>query len=219
MTNVRTNSAGACRLGGPGAPLTMSRPATRILSSIAVIAALVAACSDPGWQELNIPDGGFRIMGQGPPLVEKHELATPVGTIIAHWYSIGTRDAAYGVGYADWPEQVIRATEPRKIFSILREGWIKRIDGKLQGDGTDIKLENKYPGMEFIAWGKLKDRDAYVRGRFYLVDNRLYQVVVFGNKSAMPASDINRFLNSFKLAPRRETQEITIGPPKDEKTK
>ena len=41
---------------------------------------------------------------------------------------------------------------------------------------------------------------------------------MFGNKSAMPASDINRFLNSFKLAPRRETQEITIGPPKDEKT-
>ncbi len=58
-----------------------------------------------------------------------------------------------GVGYADWPEQVIRATEPRQIFSILREGWIKRIDGKLQGDGTDIKLENKYPAWSLSPGG------------------------------------------------------------------
>jgi hypothetical protein len=120
------------------------------------------------------------------------------------------KDAAFGVGYADYPVEVVRASDPRKLFTTVRESWVKRIDGTLQGDGTDIKLENKYPGMEIIAWGKLDGRDAYLRGRFYLVDDRLYQVIVFGNKSRMPVSDINQFLASFKLMPRNETTTVTI---------
>ena len=37
-----------------------------------------------------------------------------------------------------------------------------------------------------------------MRGRLYLVDNRLYQLIVFGNKETIPASDINQFMGSFK---------------------
>ena len=189
----------------------MSRPASRILPLLAVIAALVAACTGAAWHEVSIPDGGFRILMQGDPRLEKTELETPIGKITAYWYSMDAKDAAFGVGYSDYPVEIVRNAPPRQLFAIVRESWIKRIGGTLQGDGRDIKLEDKYPGMEFIASGKLEGRDAYLRGRFYLVGDRLYQVIVFGNKSAMPVSDINQFLGSFKLVPRQETVTIDTG--------
>ena len=210
MTNVWTNSTGTRQPHGTGSRLIMSRPAKRFLLLLCAIAAFVAGCTDPGWQELTIPEGGFRVLMQGAPRVETNSMETPVGKITGHLYSVEATDAAFGVGYSDFPAEIVRATTPRQLFTVVREGWVKRIQGTLQGDGTDIKLESKYPGMEIIAWGKLDGRDAYLRGRFYLVGDRLYQLIVFGTKSAMPVSDINHFLGSFKLTPRHETSTVTV---------
>ncbi|HKA43883.1 MAG TPA: hypothetical protein VKF40_18015 [Burkholderiales bacterium] len=188
----------------------MSRRTTRVLTLVAVIAALVAACARTEWREVETPDGGFRILMQGDPRVEKSALDTPSGQITGNLYLVEVKDAAFGVGYSDFPVAIVQEASPRQLFSVVRDGWMKRIQGKLQNDGTDIKLENKYPGMEFAASGQLDGRDAYLRGRLYLVDNRLYQVIVFGTKSAMPVSDINQFLGSFKLVPRHETATVKI---------
>jgi hypothetical protein len=177
---------------------------------LALVAALLSACSDPAWREINSQEGGFRIAMQSDPRVEKQELDTPIGKITGHWYAVEGKDAVYGVGYADYPDAIFKHGTPRQLFSVVRDGWLKRINGKLQADGTEIALDNKYPGMEVIASGQLDGQDAYMRGRFYLVGNRLYQVITFGKRSAMAQSDINRFLSSFKLTPRLDTTTITI---------
>ena len=197
--------------------MPLSRTAVRLLIALLAGAALSCGCTPSTWREVDSPDGGFRILMQGDPRVANNVLDTPLGKINASWYSIEANDSAFGVGYADYPEAVTRGT-PRELFTVVRESWVKRISGTLQGDGTDIKLDNQYPGMEFIALGKLNNRDAYVRGRFYLVGNRLYQVVVFGTKSAMPISDINQFLGSFKLVPRRELATVKIESTPDKST-
>ena len=185
-------------------------PSIRMLLLLAVIAVLVAGCGGTEWRELKFSDGGFRILMQGDPRVEKRELDTPVGKIAAHWYAHEAKDVAFGVGYSDYPAQFLRGASQSQLFTIVREGWMKRINGTLQGAERAIRLEGKYPGTEFTAAGKLDGRDAYLRGRFYLVDNRLYQVVVFGNRTAMVQSDIDHFLESFMLVPRQEPAATVI---------
>ena len=92
----------------------------------------------------------------------------------------------------------------------VRDSWVKRIDGRLDGNATDIRLDGKWSGMEFAARGKLEGRDAWMRGRLYLVDNRLYQLIVFGNRGTIPVADINRFMGSFKVAQPKDTTTLTI---------
>ena len=45
----------------------------------------------------------------------------------------------------------------------------------------------------------MKEADAFVHGRLYLVDQRLYQVIAMGRKHEIPQGVVNRFLNSFRL--------------------
>ena len=70
--------------------------------------------------------------------------------------------------------------------------------------GGELKLEGKYPGLEFAAEGKAKDADAFVQARLYLVDQRLYQVIAMGRKGEVPQGEVNRFLESFRLVPTSE---------------
>jgi hypothetical protein len=197
MTNVATNSSPA-------------------LLAIAVAALLLAACGGPSWQELTSPEGGFRVLMRGDPLVEKQDLQTPIGKITGHWYSTTHQDSVFGVGYADYPVEFVRNMPQRELFTTLRETWVKRISGKLQGGGTDISLES-HPSMEYIASGTFNGKDAYLRGRLYLVGNRIFQVVVFGNKESLPLSDVNKFVSSFKLSPVRGVDSINLDVGQDKK--
>jgi hypothetical protein len=66
--------------------------------------------------------------------------------------------------------------------------------------------------LEFQAEGKVKGTDAFVHARFYLVDQRLYQIIAMGRKDAVPQGVINRFLNSFRLIPQSDVGTIQIQP-------
>jgi hypothetical protein len=181
---------------------------SRFLPPLAAATLLLAACGGP-WQELRAPDGGFRVEMRGDARVEKHEIETPIGKITGHWYSLEQNDAVFGVGYADWPAAFVQNAPPRQIFTIIRQGWLQRIAGTLRGDSVDIKLDGNL-GMEFAASGKLNGRDAYLKGRLYLVDNRLYQVVAFGDEGKVSQSDVDRFMGSFKLIPRAPVNTLNL---------
>jgi hypothetical protein len=192
------------------------RAIARLLPML-LLAAVASGCDRSQWQEQSIRDGGFRVLMRPQPHYEKRQLDTPVGAITAHLYTMELSDSVFGVGYSDYPEQMLRMMAPRRMFMDVRDGWMKRIDGRLQGEGKDIRLEGTYPGMEIVASGTVNGREAYLRGRFYLVGNRLYQIVVFGNRDSIPLADVNRFLSSFKLIPPREVSDVTIQPAPDKK--
>ena len=177
---------------------------------LAVVLSVAAGCGDPTWREVAAPDGGFRIKMRGDPRVEERNLDTPAGKITGHLYSLDAKDSVFAVGFADYPRQILQGAPPSRMFANLRDSWLKRIDGRPEGNATDIKLDGKWVGMEFTARGKLEGRDAWMRGRLYLVDNRLYQLIVFGNKETIPVSDINQFMGSFKVAQPRESTRVNI---------
>ena len=184
--------------------------------TLVIVLCVAAGCSDQTWREVASPDGGFRIRMHGDPVVEQRNLDTPAGKITGYWYSLDEKDSVFGVGFADFPRQMLQGAPPRNMFSGVRDSWLKRIDGRLEGD-ADIKLDGKWLGMEFSARGKLQGRDAWMRGRLYLVDDRLYQLIVFGNKATIPVSDINQFMGSLKVAQPRDTSTLTIDAASDKK--
>jgi len=187
-------------------------PPRRLLlaSMLFAVALTVAACGGPAWQDFTDHQGGYRVRMRGDPLVEKHEVQTPIGKIVGHWQSVERGNAVFGVGYADYPVEFVRAVPPHELFATVRDGWVKRIEGRLQGDGTELKLDKQFPGLEFVAAGRFKGRDAYLRGRLYLVGTRLYQVVVFGDRETLPRSDITEFVGSFKLTDRHAVNRVDL---------
>jgi hypothetical protein len=100
----------------------------------------------------------------------------------------------YGANYCDFPAK-IKKVPLKQIFDSSRDGAVGNLEGNLASE-KDIKL-GKHPGREIqiVAGGK-----RLFRARVYLVDQRLYQVVVFGTKEAATSKEADKFLDSFKLA-------------------
>ena len=101
----------------------------------------------------------------------------------------------YGANYCDFPAEIKKAPL-RKVFDSSRDGAVANLEGKLVSE-SDIKLGD-YPGRE-IRIG-VEDGKQVFRARVYLVDRRLYQVVVFGSKEAATSKQADKFFDSFKLA-------------------
>ena len=70
------------------------------------------------------------------------------------------------------------------------------MEGTLASE-KDIKL-GEYPGREIQI--DVANGNRLFRVRAYLVDQRLYQVVILGTKENATSKAADKFLDSFKLA-------------------
>ena len=101
---------------------------------------------------------------------------------------------------------------------------MRRIQGRLVSSDNSLKLEGKYPALEFSAEGvrtpagkaekgaAAKPVETFIQARLYLVDQRLYQVIAMGRKGAVPQGDVNRYLKSFRLVAQSEVGTVKIDP-------
>jgi hypothetical protein len=182
------------------------------LFCVLAVVSVLSACGQSEWRELPVSDGAFSILMRGEPTYARQQLNTPAGKMVAHLYSSDRPDSFFAVGYADYPLAAVVGRPPADLFSGVRDTWLRRIEGKLTASDNGIKLAGQYPGLEFQAGGKVKGTDAFVHARFYLVDQRLYQIIAMGRKDAVPQGVINRFLNSFRLIPQSDVGTIQIQP-------
>lgn len=142
-------------------------------------------------------EGGFQINAPVTPKEETKELKTVLGTMPLKLFSGSLSDTAmFMVGYADFPKGT---TALGNIDDML--------DGAVNGATTNTKgtlVRSKKitlgtnPGREAdieILGGKVT-----IRSRFYLVNDRLYQVLVLTPTTDLNAAEVSNFLDSFKLA-------------------
>ena len=179
---------------------------------LALIFLAITACSDSQWKELPLSEGGFSVLMRGAPQYARQQVNTPAGRMEAHLYSSDRPASFFAVGYSDYPIALVVGVPPQELFAGVRDTWVKRIDGKLIAQDSGVKLAGKYPGLEFTARGKVKDNEAFLQARLYLVDQRLYQVIAMGRTSEVPQGDVNRFLNSFRLIEESQVGNIRIDP-------
>src|SRR5262249_27644041 len=121
------------------------------------------------------------------------------GKGVLHMNQAEAGGTMYGANYSDFPAK-IKKVPIKQLLDSSRDGAVTNLRGKLAGE-KDIKL-GKYFGREGqieVSGGK-----RLFRARVFLVEQRLYQVVIFGTKKAGTSKLADRFLDSFKLVHRKK---------------
>ena len=149
-------------------------------------------------KEFRSTEGRFSVVAPISFKEETQTLDTTVGKIEMHMFIAEGKDIAYAVAYSDYPEEMIRQSNPDQVLNGARDGMVSNVNGKLVLE-TKITL-GKYPGREVVVDLKLdNDIDGTVKSRMYLVENRMYQTQVITTKGAVSMQTISDFLDSFQL--------------------
>ena len=176
------------------------------------LCALSLSCGQSEWRPMEVSEGGFRVLMRGQPNVARQNVPTPAGAMTAYLYSSDRPLSYYAVGYTDYPLALVVGEDPYKVLEGVRDTWVRRIGGRRVAADSKLTLAGQYPGLEFTAESDGKDTPTFVQARVFLVDQRLYQVIVRGRKNAVPQGEVNRFLNSFELVPTSEVGTLQLKP-------
>jgi hypothetical protein len=103
-------------------------------------------------------------------------------------------DVMLVANWVDYPPD-LAADLPEQLLDDSREGALDNLGGKLVSE-KEIKL-GKHAGREILI--EVAKQDRLFRVRVYLVENRLYQTVVFGPPKFVKSKEAERYLDSFKL--------------------
>jgi hypothetical protein len=129
---------------------------------------------------------------------QSQSVETQVGTIEIHMFVGALGDTAFVVSYCDYPEEVVKANDPKKMLDGSRDGCVANVNGKLALE-TLLSLEGN-PGRELVIDITADDGgQGTVKSRLFLVSSRLYQLIVVAPKGKVPASVMDDFLQSLKL--------------------
>jgi hypothetical protein len=104
---------------------------------------------------------------------------------------------AWLVGYSDYPEATVKASDPATMLAGARDGAVANANGQLVSD-VEVTL-NGYPGREFSAAVTQNGQEFVLRQRVYMVGNRLYQVLVLVPKGEEDSPEVEAFFQSFQL--------------------
>ena len=168
------------------------------------LASVVSEDKQGEWVEVSPAGLGFSVAMPRKPTVDQQYVELPFGRVPFSMHVVELDTMAYIVGLATYPKKVMQATDPATMLPGAQAGSIKNVDGRLVHE-QEITL-NGYPGREFTAEGTGKGSAAtqlpiggLLHARFYVVDNRMYQVMVIGTKDSLPQADIDKFFSSFQL--------------------
>lgn len=143
-----------------------------------------------GWVRHSSTTGRFSILMPVEPTIQEQPVDSAAGKLINHIFLSQKGSAAFAISYADYPQN---NADPQGVLDNVREGAINGIKGTLVS-GKNI-THKTYPGREFQA----STQGALYTSRIFLVDNRLYQMVVVAPVGHLTGAEINKFLTSFDL--------------------
>ena len=138
-------------------------------------------------------EGYFSISFPGEPTESSQEISTELGPITIFFYTYDYRNGAYLVSYLDYPDEIIEQSDSNDLLNAAQSGAVVNVNGQLISS-KDIYIET-YPGKEIvfkIPKSKRMPPGGIGKARFYLVDNRLYQILsVQGGMGFAAGGNIN----------------------------
>jgi outer membrane lipoprotein-sorting protein len=148
----------------------------------------------PTWSEFHSVEGRFKVLLPTKPKTQTLSLETPQGRITHYGFTAAQSGVICIIEYADLPKQLATPDNIKVIFDEVRDQLLKTVEGKLANESV-ISLD-AHPGREI----KIDLRGGSARARFYMVNERLYQLafmeITFSGK---PSSAMDKFFDSFKL--------------------
>jgi hypothetical protein len=98
--------------------------------------------------------------------------------------------------YSDLAAESVKVTKPADLLDGGEKGLIDSLKAKVTSSKNVEFGKQKYPGRQIAA-----ETDAtHLRLTLILVENRLYQILVFGPKELVAGKDADKFFESFEIA-------------------
>jgi hypothetical protein len=163
-----------------------------VLSCLGVL--LLGGC-DSHLEEYVSEKGGFKVKAPGK-LQETPQSGWEKPLTIE---KLVVGEKTYAIGYVD---DLAGSAEPGEKSNTrllaAQNGALNKVKAKLiREKDKEIFLNNKYPGREFI--GELPEKMGRLRERIFLVDRRLFQILVIGEQTWVESKEVDRFLDSFAM--------------------
>ncbi|MFI5332000.1 MAG: hypothetical protein ACHQ2F_13355 [Desulfobaccales bacterium] len=164
-----------------------------------MLAGCLASCSaPPSIKEFKSETGGFAVMSPAPLQESVQPLETKGSKIDLHLFSAQQDEIAYFVAYCEYAPDLAKPDNAEKMLDGARDGSVSNTQGKLTSE-TKITLAG-HPGREVVVEARGEDRPAVtIKGRLFMVKNRLYQVTVVAPRARAGDKAVDDFLQSFKL--------------------
>ena len=166
---------------------------------------LLAACSflnaQPSvWTEFRSNEGGFSVLMPGEPTPNKVTVNTASGVKEADMFTLNEGELnEYIIAYSKYSKTDSKSRSTDKLFNAVRDGLLSFQQGKLLSEAA-ITLDG-YSGKEIAV----ERRDGVITtARFYVVDDRFYQLSVNAKTNEREPEAPKRFLDSFKLLPIKQ---------------
>jgi hypothetical protein len=142
------------------------------------------------WISYSPEAGRFVVLLPEEPRSTEQELEIGAGKLVNHVFLALTQFAVFSVSYADFPPGMARS---KGLLDKMPKGVVDGIKGRLL---RSSKISHRgYPGREFQA----SSESGLYTSRLYLVNDRLYQLVVVAVPEMVSSEQVDRFLNSFDL--------------------
>lgn len=170
---------------------------TRVELIFVLLCAVLVACNSLTFKTFVSKDEGFNVLLPCDPK-KKEESDQAAGTLFFQTgYLCNTDYGVYGLIYWDLPDVLMNNADDEKILKMWSDDEIATLGGSINSENR-IEIDG-FLGREVIATTRLAEKQADIRVRYYLVNSRMYEVKAIGESGKMNKSDIDRFLNSFKL--------------------
>lgn len=162
-------------------------------STVAIVLALGLA-QDPspaGWMAFSSKPGRFSVSVPATP-TEKPQFVGQQK--VTRFIAEDKNKGVYVISFSDYPDADLKKDLLQKRLDQARDGAVASVNGMLKAEKA-IQLEG-HPGRELAIESA---GVVIVRMRMFVVDRRLYQVLVLGPAPILASKEITFFLDSFRL--------------------
>jgi hypothetical protein len=167
----------------------------RLMLLTAVVCAQLASAAD--WKPFN--GGEYSISFPGTPTTSSRTDQTGIGPVKSSVVTVELPHQSFTLAITEYPLDLVKKSQPAKMLEGARDGAVANVQGTLDKD-IAVQLDSgdpkkKWPGREFTA----HTSKAVMASRLYLVNNKLYSLLLVRDQTVTDDADFTRFADSLKL--------------------
>ncbi len=161
------------------------------LSIIVFTTVLLCACyNELDWREFSSATGRYRVTLPSKSHEETRTLTGTTGAVTMTMNTAKAADWVFAVAYADYPGSAdLRSNVTEQRDALLRNTSGRIVRQSISTDGV----------LTLVAEGRKGETIIELHARFIIDGKRLYQIAAVGSKGAVPETELDTFLDSFKL--------------------
>lgn len=156
-----------------------------------------AASAQLGWSKLDTPEGRFSIVFPGDPgrNVLKAN-STDYDSMVVHTFMDKDQGISFMVSYCDYHPDLLKTRSQEQLIDLMRDNGIQMTEGELiREDRIFLKGD---AGKEVIIY--IDPSMAWLRARYFMRANRLYQLVVITtSEEKTDRVEVRNFFESFSM--------------------